>query len=114
MDSNPTKPTDVKAKIIQPNKVELPKFEFEDMLIEHYKKYPRTAGMVENPRYVEALQNPFKKFYLVPLALFGLKMNTILSLKWKDYLKLWIYIVKIHESTINPDNFIQMQTETNV
>ncbi|MCG3220337.1 MAG: hypothetical protein H7641_03060 [Candidatus Heimdallarchaeota archaeon] len=93
MDSNPTKPTDVKAKIIQPNKVELPKFEFEDMLIEHYKKYPRTAGMVENPRYVEALQNPFKKFYLVPLALFGLKMNTILSLKWKDYLKLWIYIV---------------------
>ncbi|MHA1954844.1 MAG: hypothetical protein ACXAAM_04515 [Candidatus Heimdallarchaeaceae archaeon] len=92
MDSNPSKPTDVKAKVIQPDKVELPKFEFEDMLIEHYKKYPRTAAMVENPRYLEALQNPFKKFYLVPFALFGLKMNTILSLKWKEYLKLWIYI----------------------
>jgi hypothetical protein len=93
MESNPTKPADVKAKIVQPDKVELPKFEFEDMLIEHYKKYPRTAGMVENPRYLDALQHPFKKFYLVPVALFGLKMNTILSLKWKDYLKLWIYIV---------------------
>ncbi|NPD87884.1 MAG: hypothetical protein HGN29_04125 [Asgard group archaeon] len=93
MESNLTKPTEVKAKIIQPDKVELPKFEFEDMLIEHYKKYPRTAGMIENPRYLEALQNPFKKFYLVPLALFSLKMNTILSLKWKDYLKLWLYIV---------------------
>ena len=92
MDSNSIKPTDVKAKIVQPDKVELPKFEFEDMLIEHYKKYPRTAALVENPRYLEALQNPFKKFYLVPLALFGLKMNTILSLNWKEYLKLWIYI----------------------
>jgi hypothetical protein len=93
MDSHPSKPTDVKAKIVQPSKVELPEFEFEDMLIEHYKKYPRTAAMVENPRYLDALQNPFKKFYLVPLALFGLKMNTILSLKWKEYLKLWIYVV---------------------
>ena len=93
MDSIPTKPEEVKAKVVQPNKIELPKFEFEDMLIEHYKKYPRTAAMVENPKYLAALQNPFKKFYLVPFALFGLKMNTILSLRWKEYLKLWIYVM---------------------
>ena len=90
---NSSKPDSIKANIAEPEKMDLPKFEFEDMLIEHYKKYPRTAGMVENPTHLRALMNPFRKFYQVPFALFNLKMNTILSLKWKDYLKLWLYIL---------------------
>ena len=93
MDTSSTKPSSVKSKIIKPDKVDSPRMEFEDMLIEHYKKYPRTAALVENPTYLRALMNPFRKFYLVPFAFFNLKMNTILSMKWKDYLKLWIYIL---------------------
>ncbi|MHA1514662.1 MAG: hypothetical protein ACTSPF_03905, partial [Candidatus Heimdallarchaeaceae archaeon] len=93
MESNPQKPTSFKAKTVVPDDIEVPAFDFENMLFEHYKKYPRTAAIVENPIYLEALMNPFKKFYLVPIALFKLKLNTILSLKWKEFLKLWSYIV---------------------
>ena len=92
MESNPQKPTSFKAKTVVPDDIEVPAFDFENMLFEHYKKYPRTAAIVENPIYLEALMNPFKRFYLVPIALVKLKFNTILSLKWKEFLKLWVYI----------------------
>ncbi|MCG3259438.1 MAG: hypothetical protein H7644_06815, partial [Candidatus Heimdallarchaeota archaeon] len=92
MESNPQKPTSFKAKTVVPEDIEVPAFDFENMLFEHYKKYPRTAAIVENPIYLEALMNPFKKFYLVPIALFKLKLNTVLSLRWKEFLKLWVYI----------------------
>ncbi|MHA1217750.1 MAG: hypothetical protein ACTSO5_03595, partial [Candidatus Heimdallarchaeaceae archaeon] len=93
MESNPQKPTSFKAKTIVPDEIEVPTFDFENMLYEHYKKYPQTAALVEKPIYLEVLMNPFKRFYLVPIALLKLKLNTILSLKWKDFLKLWIFIV---------------------
>jgi len=93
MDSNSSKPVSVKANYVVPDEVELPNFDFESLIIEHYRKYPRTAALVENPTYVKAIMRPFRRFYLVPLALFKLKLNTILSLRWKEYLKLWIYVV---------------------
>ncbi|MFW9852537.1 MAG: hypothetical protein ACFFDS_06320 [Candidatus Thorarchaeota archaeon] len=93
MDSNSSKPVSVKANYVVPDEVELPNFDFENLIIEHYRKYPRTAALVENPTYVKAIMQPFRRFYLVPLALFKLKLNTILSLRWKEYLKLWIYVV---------------------
>ncbi|MCG3256257.1 MAG: hypothetical protein KAU62_09245 [Candidatus Heimdallarchaeota archaeon] len=100
MESNPQKPTSFKAKTVVPDDIEVPAFDFENMLYEHYKKYPRTAAIVENPIYLEALMNPFKRFYLVPIALFKLKLNTILSLKWKEFLKLWSYIVLMFVPTL--------------
>ena len=52
MDTSSTKPSSVKAKVTKPDKIESPRMEFEDMLIEHYKKYPRTAAMVKTqPTY---------------------------------------------------------------
>ncbi|MHA1668281.1 MAG: hypothetical protein ACTSX6_11000 [Candidatus Heimdallarchaeaceae archaeon] len=100
MESSSSKSVAIKVKYTKPEKVEIKAFDFEDLIIEHYKKYPRTAAMVEKPKLVEALLNPFKMFYLVPFALFGVKLNTILSQKWKDYLKLWIYITIMFIPTI--------------
>jgi len=93
MDSNSSKPVSVKANYVVPDEVELPNFDFESLIIEHYKKYPRTAALVENPTYVKAIMQPLRRFYLVPIALFKLKLNTILSMRWKEYLKLWIFVV---------------------
>ena len=90
MESSSPKSISVKAKNVLPDEVELPNFDFEEMINEHYKRFPRTAEMIEKPRLVRALKQPFRRFHLLPAALFGLKMNTILSLKWKEYLKLWI------------------------
>ncbi|MHA2357782.1 MAG: hypothetical protein ACXABK_03305 [Candidatus Heimdallarchaeaceae archaeon] len=92
METGRYKEVDVKAKIISPDDVEIPFFEFEGLLMEHYRKFPRTAALAENPNYYKALNNPFLYFYLVPFALFNLKLNTILSQRWRDYIKLWIYI----------------------
>ncbi len=88
MESEP----EFKSKKAVPEDIDVPTFEFENLLFDHYKRYPKTAAIVENPVYLDALMNPFKKFYLVPIALFRLKLNTILSLGWKEFLKLWIYI----------------------
>lgn len=90
----------IKAKVIKPNEVEVPSFEFEDLIIEHYKKYPRTAAMIENPLYLKALENPFLYFYLVPIALFKVKLNSILALKWWNYIKLWFFVVLLFIPTI--------------
>ena len=92
MDSDPQQPTTFKSKKAVPEDIEVPSFEFENLLYDHYKRYPKTAAIIENPVYLNALMNPFKKFYIVPIALFRLKLNTILSLGWKEFLKLWIYI----------------------
>ncbi len=100
METSSSKSTSVKAKIIKPNNVEVPSFEFEDLIIEHYKKYPRTAALVENPLYLKALENPFLYFYLVPIALFKVKLNSILALKWWNYIKLWFYVVLLFIPTI--------------
>ncbi|MHA1202845.1 MAG: hypothetical protein ACTSQ4_10020 [Candidatus Heimdallarchaeaceae archaeon] len=100
METSTSKSISVKAKVIKPNDVEVPSFEFEDLIIEHYKKYPRTAAMVENPRYLKALENPFLYFYLVPIALFKVKLNSILALKWWNYIKLWFYIGLLFIPTI--------------
>jgi len=93
MDSNSSKPVSIRANYVVPDEVELPNFDFESLIIEHYKKYPRTAALVENPTYVKAIMQPLRRFYLVPIALFKLKLNTILSMRWKEYLKLWIFVV---------------------
>lgn len=100
METSTSKSISVKAKVIKPNDVEVPSFEFEDLIIEHYKKYPRTAAMVENPRYLKALENPFLYFYLIPIALFKVKLNSILALKWWDYIKLWFYVLLLFIPTI--------------
>jgi len=100
MESGQFKQVDVKAKIISPEDVDTPSFEFEGLLMEHYRKFPRTAALVENPNYFKALKNPFLYFYLVPFALFSLKLNTILSQRWRDYIKLWIYITIMFIPTI--------------
>ena len=100
METSSSKSSSVKAKMIKPNDVEVPSFEFEDLIIEHYKKYPRTAAMVENPLYLKALENPFLYFYLVPIALFKVKLNSILALKWWNYIKLWFYVVLLFIPTI--------------
>ncbi len=100
METSTSKSISVKAKVIKPNDVEVPSFEFEDLIIKHYKKYPRTAAMVENPRYLKALENPFRYFYLVPIALFKVKLNSILALKWWNYIKLWFYVVLLFIPTI--------------
>ncbi|MCK4895183.1 MAG: hypothetical protein KAS47_00105 [Candidatus Heimdallarchaeota archaeon] len=100
METSSSKSISVKAKVIKPNDVEVPSFEFEDLIIEHYKKYPRTAAMVENPLYLKALENPFLYFYLVPIALFKVKLNSILALKWWNYIKLWFYVVLLFIPTI--------------
>ncbi|MCE7746906.1 MAG: hypothetical protein GPJ51_00800 [Candidatus Heimdallarchaeota archaeon] len=110
MESNPQKPTSFKAKTIVPDDIEVPSFDFENLLYEHYKKYPQTAALVEKPIYLEALMNPFKRFYLVPIALLKLKLNTILSLKWKDFLKLWIFIVLMYIPSLL---FVMLPFQTN-
>ena len=92
MDSDPQHPTTLSSKKAGSEDIEVPSFEFENLLYDHYKRYPKTAAIIENPVYLNALMNPFKKFYLVPFALIRLKLNTILSLGWKEYLKLWIFI----------------------
>ena len=48
MESNPQKPTSFKTKTVVPDDIEVPSFDFENLLYEHYKKYPRTAAIVEN------------------------------------------------------------------
>ena len=100
METSTSKSIPVKAKVIKPNEVEVPSFEFEDLIIEHYKKYPRTAAMIENPLYLKALENPFLYFYLVPIAFFKVKLNSILALKWWNYIKLWFYVVLLFIPTI--------------
>ncbi|MCK5409900.1 MAG: hypothetical protein KAJ30_06505, partial [Candidatus Heimdallarchaeota archaeon] len=100
METSTSKSIPVKAKVIKPNDVDVPSFEFEDLIIEHYKKYPRTAAMIENPLYLKALENPFLYFYLVPIALFKVKLNSILALKWWNYIKLWFYVVLLFIPTI--------------
>lgn len=100
MESSSPKPVSVKARNVLPDDVELPNFDFEEMIIEHYKRFPRTAEMVEKPRFVRALKQPFRRFYLLPISFFKLKLNTILSLRWKEYLKLWIYITILFIPTI--------------
>ncbi|MCE7743171.1 MAG: hypothetical protein GOP50_12040 [Candidatus Heimdallarchaeota archaeon] len=100
MESSSPKSISVKAKNVIPDDVELPNFDFEEMINEHYKRFPRTAEMIEKPRFVRALKQPFRRFYLLPVALFGLKLNTILSLRWKEYLKLWIYVTILFIPTI--------------
>ncbi len=100
METSSSKSTSIKAKMIKPNDVEIPSFEFEDLIIEHYKKYPRTAAMVENPLYLKALENPLLYFYLVPIALFKVKLNSILALKWWNYIKLWFFVVLLFVPTI--------------
>ena len=83
----------IKVVCVYPDKTELPSYEFERLIIEHYKKYPRTAAMVEKPQYIRSLLHPFRRFYGLPAAFVNLKMNTVLNLKWLEYLKLWVYIV---------------------
>jgi len=83
----------VKVTLVKPDRVDVSPFDFESLLIEHQKKYPRTAAYVEKPHYVEALLHPFKRFYRLPFAIANLKLNTILSLRWVEYIKLWTYIV---------------------
>ncbi len=100
MESSTPKSISVKAKTVIPEVAELPKYDFEDMIIEHYKRFPRTAEMVERPRFVRAIQQPFRRFYLLPFALFGLKLNTILSVRWKDFFKLFIYVTILFIPTI--------------
>ncbi|MBY9000493.1 MAG: hypothetical protein KGD64_06230 [Candidatus Heimdallarchaeota archaeon] len=100
MESSTSKSVSVKAKVIKPDAIEMPSFEFEDLIIEHYKKYPRTAAMIENPLYLKALESPFFYFYLVPIALFKVKLNSILALKWWNYIKLWFYVVLLFIPTI--------------
>lgn len=91
-----------KVKVIYstPDEIEPPVYEFERLIIEHYKKYPRTAAMVEKPQHIQSLLHPFKRFYGLPAALINLKMNTVLNLKWSEYLKLWIYILLLSIPTI--------------
>lgn len=100
METSSSKSTSIKAKMIKPNDIEVPSFEFEDLIIKHYKKYPRTAAMIENPLYLKALENPFLYFYLVPIAFFKVKLNSILALKWWNYIKLWFYVVLLFIPTI--------------
>jgi len=100
METTTSKSIPVKVKVIKPNEVKVPSFEFEDLIIEHYKKYPRTAAMIENPLYLKALENPYLYFYLVPIALFKVKLNSILALKWWNYIKLWFYVVLLFIPTI--------------
>ena len=92
MDSDPQQLDSFKSRRNTYDEIEVPNFEFETLLYEHYKRYPKTAAIIENPVYLDALMHPFKKFYLVPIAIIRLKLNTILSLGWKEFLKLWIYI----------------------
>ncbi len=82
----------IRAEVRTKSKFEEPKFEFEDMIIEHQRKFPRTAAFVESPNYIQAMLKPLRYFYILPIALMKLKLNTIISQNWKAYLKLWIYI----------------------
>ena len=100
MESSSSKTGPVKAKVVTPEFVEVPSYEFEDLIIEHYKKYPRTAAMIENPLYIKALENPFLYFFLIPIALFKVKLNSILSLKWWDFIKLWFFVAILFIPTI--------------
>ena len=70
MDSDPQQPTTFKSKKAVPEDIEVPSFEFENLLYDHYKRYPKTAAIIENPVYLNALMNPFKKFYIVPINSF--------------------------------------------
>lgn len=80
------------AKFIISKEKESSEFDFERLIIEHQKKFPSTAGLIENPQYVKALMNPFRKIHLLPISFFKVKLNTILSLNWFDYVKLWFFI----------------------
>ena len=100
METSSPKSISVKAKNIVPDDIEVPSFDFEEMIIEHYKRFPRTAEMVEKPKFVRAIQQPFRRFYLLPFALFSLKLNTILSLRWKDFVKLFIIVTLLFIPTI--------------
>ena len=83
----------IKASLVYPESKIKPVFNFENMIVEHYKRFPRTAVLIENPKYAKALMNPLKSFYLVPIAIFKVKFNTILSMKFWNYMSLWLYIL---------------------
>ncbi|UJG43238.1 MAG: hypothetical protein K9W46_12800 [Candidatus Heimdallarchaeum endolithica] len=83
----------IKASLVYPESKIKPVFNFENMIVEHYKRFPRTAALIENPKYAKALMNPLKSFYLVPIAIFKVKFNTILSMKFWNYMSLWLYIL---------------------
>ncbi|MHA1303782.1 MAG: hypothetical protein ACTSQE_07805 [Candidatus Heimdallarchaeaceae archaeon] len=83
----------IKAKVSITKELKEPEFEFERLIQEHYRRFPRTAALVENPKYAKALMNPLSTFFLVPIAIFKVKLNTILSLKWTNYFKLWIFLI---------------------
>ncbi len=85
--------TKIKVEISTPEEIPEPDFDFEDLIREHYKRFPRTAALVENPKYAKALLNPLKMLYLVPIAIFKVKLNTILSLKWFNYIKIWTLLL---------------------
>ncbi len=94
MESVTTNQISVKASVVKSKeKISVPSFDFEKLIIEHQRKFPRTAAGVENPKDVEALLNPFKKFYRLPVALFKVKLNTILAMRWREFTKLWVYVV---------------------
>ncbi|UJG40518.1 MAG: hypothetical protein K9W45_11860 [Candidatus Heimdallarchaeum aukensis] len=83
----------IKANLVYPESKVKPVFNFENMIVEHYKRFPRTAVLIENPKYAKALMNPLKSFYLVPIAIFKVKFNTVLSMKFWNYIALWLYIL---------------------